>query len=177
MYNKIFIATIGISLGYIYYKKKNKSYEYIDSIKLYEINNILSEEELDKQYKRDYERLNTNLDIDSIISKYPKLKVFFTQTVYNYLFHYHLVPSLCNKNHCLFDRSNRHNYTHIEFKNDIFKEIRRFDIIIPDNEKVIASIFTELMYVYGSDSIKLKIEYKSKRELFNFEKYKNVFVI
>lgn len=178
MYDKIFIASIGLGLGYIYYLKKiNKSYEYKTNIKILEINNILSEKDLDEQYIRDNERLNTNLDTNEIISRYPNLKVFFTQTVYNYLFHYYLVPSLIDKNHCLFDKSNMYNEKHIEFEKEIFREIRHFDIMIPEKEKVICSIITELLYKQSSNFLELKLIYKSSQELFNFEKYKNVFVI
>ena len=176
MNNINILIVLGVCLGYVYY---NNHKLYTDEIKinLYEINNILTSKELNDQFNRDHKRFRTKINIPLIVYTKPQLKVFFTQTIYNYLYHFYLAPSLINKNFYIFDKTNMNNEEHITFENNKFSEKRYFQVSVPDNELIIANIFTKLTYNYGRNYIKLKIRYRSNERLFDLIKYKNAFII
>jgi hypothetical protein len=167
----LIIGGLSICLGIVVYKNccSHKFFHSID-IPLYEINNILSKEELKQQFERDNLRYNLDFDVEKIISLKPQLKIFFTQTVYNYIYHFYLVPNLIKKKYNIFDKTSVFKKNSMSFENDIFSENRVFQIIKVDTEKVISSIETSLIYKYPSNIITLNINYISNKQLFNFFK-------
>ena len=173
----IFIGGLTICLGCVIYKSYcNQNYTHDIDIPLYEINNILSKEQLNYQFDRDYLRYNLDLDIEKILINKPQLKIFFTQTVYNYLYHYYLVPNLLKKKYFLFDKTNLYKSS-MEFKNNLFLEERYFHLINTNNEKLIASIKTTLIYKYPSNIVTLNISYISNKNLFEFPTISKVHIV
>ena len=174
MNTEILLGGISICLGVIIY---NKYFEYINynhdlDISIYEVKNMLSDEELNNQFDRDFNRYNLDLNISKIIKKKPEMKIFFTQTIYNYIYLYYLVPNIVNKKYNLFDKT----YTYkkkkniMQFENNLFIEERYFDLMDIENENIISTIKSIIIYKYPSNILTLNISYNHNINLFNFNK-------
>ena len=162
---------LGLCIGYIYLKNTTIKFMNIQRIDINEINSFLTKDELEYQFERDKTRLHLDFDIDEYLEKYPEFKIFFTQTVLNYIYNFYLVPNLINKNYNLFDKSSLNNRKHIFIKDkNIFNQIRCFELHDLDKEKLIAKIEVELSYKYNTKYLYIRVKYDYYYELFYFRK-------
>ena len=65
----------------------------------------------------------------------------------------------------------------MEFENNVFFENRYFHLINTNNEDLIASIKTTLIYKYPSNILTFNINYKSNKKLFEFSSNNNVHIV
>ena len=65
----------------------------------------------------------------------------------------------------------------MEFKNNLFLEERYFHLINTNNEKLIASIKTTLIYKYPSNFVTLNINYISNKNLFELPTISKVHIV